>query len=113
MESPRQILKRQLDRLAEHGWNAYVGTELEFIVFEDSYESAWEQRYEDLTPANRYNIDYSILGTGRIEPLLRAIRLGMRDAGMQVESAKGECNPGPARDRVPVRDRTRRRATTT
>jgi glutamine synthetase len=94
MESPRQILKRQLARLAERGWTAYVGTELEFIVFEDSYETAWQKRYHGLVPANRYNIDYSIIGTGRIEPLLRAIRLGMRDAGMQVESAKGECNPG-------------------
>jgi len=93
-ESPRQILRRQLARLAERGWTAYVGTELEFIVFEDSYETAWQKRYHDLVPANRYNIDYSILGTGRIESLLRAIRLGMRDAGMQVESAKGECNPG-------------------
>jgi glutamine synthetase len=71
-----------------------VGTELEFIVFDDSYEQAWDKRYVDLTPANQYNIDYSILGTSRIEPLLRAIRLGMRDSGMQVESAKGECNPG-------------------
>jgi glutamine synthetase len=94
LESPRQILKRQLARLAERGWGAYVGTELEFIVFEDSFEAAWDKRYQDLTPPNRYNIDYSILGTSRIEPLLRAIRLGMRDAGMQVESAKGECNPG-------------------
>jgi glutamine synthetase len=93
-ESPRQILRRQLARLAERGWTAYVGTELEFIVFEDSYETAWQKHYHDLVPANRYNIDYSILGTGRIESLLRAIRLGMRDAGMQVESAKGECNPG-------------------
>jgi glutamine synthetase len=94
VESPRQILRRQLDRLAERGWVAMVGTELEFIVFEDSFERAWDLRYSDLTPANQYNVDYSILGTGRIEPLLRAIRLGMRDAGMQVESAKGECNPG-------------------
>jgi glutamine synthetase len=93
-ESPRQILKRQLARLAEYGWTAHVGTELEFIVFEDSYEAAWQKQYADLTPANQYNVDYSILGTGRIEPLLRAIRLGMRGAGMQVESAKGECNPG-------------------
>jgi glutamine synthetase len=93
-ESPRQILRRQLARLAERGWSAYVGTELEFIVFEDSYETAWENRYDKLTPSNRYNVDYSILGTSRVEPLLRAIRLGMRDAGMQVESAKGECNPG-------------------
>jgi glutamine synthetase len=63
-------------------------------VFNDSYEQAWDNRYRDLTPANQYNIDYSILGTGRVEPLLRAIRLGMRGAGLQVESAKGECNLG-------------------
>src|SRR6059058_396482 len=94
VESPRQILKRQLERLAERGWTAMVGTELEFIVFDDSYEAAWSKGYTDLTPANQYNNDYSILGTSRVEPLLRAIRLGMRDASMQVESAKGECNPG-------------------
>jgi glutamine synthetase len=94
LESPRQILKRQLARLAERGWTAYVGTELEFIVFEDSFEQAWDKGYRHLVPANQYNVDYSVLGTSRIEPLLRAIRLGMRGAGMQVESAKGECNPG-------------------
>jgi glutamine synthetase len=93
-ESPRQVLKKQLDRLAERGWTAFVGTELEFILFSDSYEHAWDNRYRDLTPANQYNIDYSVLGTSRVEPILRAIRLGMRDAGMQVESAKGECNLG-------------------
>jgi glutamine synthetase len=94
LQSPRQILRRQLDRLAERGWQAFVGTELEFIVFQDSYEQAWTSRYAGLTPANQYNVDYSILGTSRLEPLLRAIRLGMRDAGLQVESAKGECNLG-------------------
>ncbi|SDJ38418.1 glutamine synthetase [Frankineae bacterium MT45] len=92
--SPRQILRRQLDRLAERGWLAYVGTELEFILFDDTYETAFEKRYQGLRPANQYNVDYSVLGTSRVEPLLRAIRLGMRDAGMTVESAKGECNLG-------------------
>jgi glutamine synthetase len=94
VQSPRQILRRQLDRLAERGWLAMVGTELEFIMFEDSFEQAWEQGYSGLRPSNQYNADYSILATSRVEPLLRAIRLGMRDAGMQVESAKGECNLG-------------------
>jgi glutamine synthetase len=93
-ESPRQVLRRQLDRLAERGWYAYVGTELEFILFDETYEAAWDKRYASLTPSNQYNVDYSILGTSRVEPVLRAIRLGMRDAGMQVESAKGECNFG-------------------
>src|SRR3984957_19494253 len=93
-ESPRQILRPQLDRLAERGWHAYVGTELEFILFDETYESAWTKRYAGLIPSNQYNVDYSILGTARVEPVLRAIRLAMRDAGMQVESAKGECNFG-------------------
>ncbi|WP_377268334.1 glutamine synthetase family protein [Peterkaempfera sp. SMS 1(5)a] len=92
--SPRQILRRQLDRLAGHGWSAYAGTELEFIVFRDTYEAAWQRGYRDLTPANQYNVDYSLLGTARIEPLLARIRKEMGGAGMTVESAKGECNLG-------------------
>ncbi|MFF5113435.1 glutamine synthetase family protein [Streptosporangium sp. NPDC000509] len=92
--SPRQILRRQLTRLDERGWGAFVGTELEFVVFGDTYEDAWRRGYRDLTPANLYNVDYSLLGTARVEPLLRRIRLGMEGAGMYVESAKGECNLG-------------------
>ena len=92
--SPRQVLRRQVDALAEQGMTAMVGTELEFIVFLDSYEEAWEAGYRDLTPANQYNVDYSILGGARVEPLLRRIRLGMAGAGLEVESAKGECNFG-------------------
>ncbi|MFF9769422.1 glutamine synthetase family protein [Streptomyces sp. NPDC053086] len=92
--APRQILRRQLERLAALGYTAQVGTELEFIVFKDSYEQAWNANYRGLTPANQYNIDYSILGTGRIEPLLRRLRNDMAGAGLTVESAKGECNPG-------------------
>ncbi|HVK21557.1 MAG TPA: glutamine synthetase family protein [Actinokineospora sp.] len=92
--SPRQVLRRQLDRLADLGLGAFVGTELEFLVFEDTYEQAWSAGYRGLTPSNQYNVDYSLLGTGRIEPLLRDIRNGMTGAGMYVESAKGECNPG-------------------
>ncbi|MFI6305144.1 glutamine synthetase family protein [Amycolatopsis thailandensis] len=92
--SPRQILRGQLDRLAARGLAAFVGTELEFIVFDDTFESAWDRRYQDLRPANQYNVDYSMLGTSRIEPLLRRIRNDMGGAGLYVESAKGECNPG-------------------
>ncbi|MFC0862940.1 glutamine synthetase family protein [Sphaerimonospora cavernae] len=92
--SPRQILRAQLARLAERGWTALVGTELEFRVYEDSYEQAWQRGYRDMTPVNLYNVDYSLLGTARIEPLLRKIRLGMEGAGLYVESAKGECNLG-------------------
>jgi glutamine synthetase len=92
--SPRQILRRQLDRLHERGWEAHAGTELEFIVFKDSYEEAFAKGYRGLVPANQYNVDYSLLGTARIEPLLRRIRNEMAAAGMRVEDAKGECNFG-------------------
>jgi glutamine synthetase len=94
VSSPRQVLKRQLQRLSERGLEAFVGTELEFLVFMDTYEEAWRKGYRDLEPANYYNVDYSLLGTARIEPLLRRIRNTMGAAGLAVEDAKGECNFG-------------------
>jgi len=92
--SPRQILAAQVRRLADRGWTPMVGTELEFVVYNDTYEQAAAKNYRDLVPANQYNVDYSILGTSRIEPLLRRIRNEMAGAGLYVESAKGECNLG-------------------
>jgi glutamine synthetase len=92
--SPRQVLRRQVERLADLGLAADVGTELEFVVYRDTYEEAWNRGYRDLTPANLYNVDYSLLGAARVEPLLRRIRTEMTTAGMTVESSKGECNLG-------------------
>jgi glutamine synthetase len=92
--SPRQILRAQLERLAQRGWTANAGTELEFIVFRDTYEAAWKKGYRDLEPANLYNVDYSLLGTARVEPLIRRIRNSMFASGMVVEDSKGECNFG-------------------
>lgn len=92
--SPRRILQRQLERLAERGLKAYVGTELEFIVFDDSYRDAWRKGYRELTPASDYNIDYALLASTRMEPLLRDIRNAMDGAGMYCEGVKGECNFG-------------------
>ena len=94
VSSPRQVLLAQTDRLAQAGLRAFVGTELEFLLFTDTYEHAWDSGYRGLTPVNRYNVDYSLLGTARVEPLLRRIRNEMTGAGLSVESAKGECNPG-------------------
>ncbi len=93
-QSPRTVLGRQVQRAADLGYVALAGTELEFVLFDDTSEAAHELGYRDLTPANQYNIDYSILGTSRVEPLLRDIRNTMYAAGANVESAKGECNLG-------------------
>ena len=111
--SPRQILRRQLDRLAEHGLSAYAGTELEFCVYRDSYEDAWRRGYRDLTPANLYNVDYSMLGTAKVEPLLRRIRNEMAGAGLAPESAKGECNLGQHEIAFRYADALRHAPTTT
>jgi glutamine synthetase len=92
--SPRTMLKKQLDRLKTHGLSAWAATELEFIMFRNTYEDAWNKGYRGLTPANQYNNDYSILGTARVEPIIRRIRNAMQDAGIEVENSKGECNLG-------------------
>ena len=92
--SPRQILRAQLRRLAERGWMATASTELEFLVFRDSFEDAWRKGYRDLDPANLYTIDYSLMGTAKVEPLIRRIRNAMSGAGLVVENSKGECNLG-------------------
>ena len=94
VQSPRTILRSQLTKAADAGFVALAGTELEFIVFDTTYEDAWNSGYRNLVPANQYNVDYSILGTTRVEPLLRDIRNHMYAAGMNVEGAKGECNLG-------------------
>jgi glutamine synthetase len=92
--APRSILRGQLDRLAQRGMGAVAATELEFMVFDDTYRQAWANGYRNLTAATDYNIDYAMLASTRMEPLLRDIRLGMEGAGMYCEGVKGECNLG-------------------
>ncbi|GAA4413819.1 glutamine synthetase family protein [Fodinibacter luteus] len=92
--SPRAVLTAQAERAHALGYRALAGTELEFIMFENSFDDAWDRRYQGLTGANRYNVDYSILGGTKVEPVLREVRNEMYAAGVTVEGAKGECNLG-------------------
>lgn len=92
--SPRQILRRQLERLHARGLAAQVGTELEFMIFKSTYREAWDSGYRNLIKATPYSVDYALLDTTGIEPLVRRIRNSMEAAGMTVESSKGECNLG-------------------
>jgi glutamine synthetase len=92
--APRQILATQIGRLAERGLVPYAATELEFIIFDDTYRQAWASGYRGLTPATDYNADYGLLAGARLEPLLREIRLHMSSAGMRCEGVKGECHTG-------------------
>ena len=92
--APRRVLGRQLERLRERGLDAFVATELEFMVFDDTYREAWAKDYRELTPASDYNMDYAVMASSRLEPLLRDIRQNMQAAGLRWEAVKGECNKG-------------------
>jgi glutamine synthetase len=87
-------LKRQLERAAEAGFDPMFGSELEFYVLKESYEEAHAKDYRDLTPSVPYILDYHVLASTFVEPLIRQIRNGMQAAGIPVESSKGEAWPG-------------------
>jgi len=92
--SPRQILKRQIDRAAEHGLTVKFGSELEVYFFADSYRDAWAKEYRGLRPLSDYRADYHVLQTSKDEWLIRRIRLEMEAAGVPVEFSKGEWGLG-------------------
>ncbi|MEI2384328.1 glutamine synthetase family protein [Breoghania sp. JC706] len=92
--SPRAILKSQIDRLEEKGFRAFFASELEFYLFDETYESARQKRYGDLDTAGRYIEDYHIFQTSKEEGVMRAIRNGLQEAGIPVENSKGEWGPG-------------------
>ena len=92
--SPRQVLKAQIERAAALGYVPMAGSELEFYLLRETYQEAWAQRYEDLTPSVPYILDYHILAATYDEDLIRQIRNGMQGAGIRVESSKGEAWPG-------------------
>jgi len=92
--SPRAILKRQIARAAEMGFAPMMATELEFYLFRDSYDALAGRGWREIVPHTRYNIDYSILGTTKDEPVMRAIRNGLYGAGIPVECSKGEADAG-------------------
>jgi glutamine synthetase len=95
-ESPRRILRRQVERARASGLLPMLASELEFYLFKDSFDSARQKRYHDLVPVASYLEDYHILQTTKEEPVIRAIRNGMEAAGIPVEFSKGEWGAGQA-----------------
>jgi len=92
--APRAILKKQLKRLVKAKMSAMTASELEFYLFDETYEGAHEKHYKGLKTANWYIEDYHILGTTKEEGIMRAIRNGLEGAGIPVENSKGEWGPG-------------------
>jgi glutamine synthetase len=92
--SPRAILKKQIARLDAMGLKAYMASELEFFLFDDSYETCNTKGYRNMKTAGYYIEDYHILQTSKEEVYMRALRNGFHGAGIQVENSKGEWGPG-------------------
>ena len=92
--SPRAILKKQVARLEAMGMKAFMATELEFFLFDQTYEQANASGYRNLKPASAYNEDYHIFQTSKEEDVMRAIRNGLQAAGIPVENSKGEASAG-------------------
>ncbi|MCD2176499.1 glutamine synthetase family protein [Rhizobium sp. C1] len=92
--SPRAILKKQVKRLEAMGLKAYMATELEFFLFDQTYDDARESGYRDLRLCSGYNEDYHIFQTSKEEDVMRAIRNGLYGAGITVENSKGEASAG-------------------
>lgn len=92
--SPRAILKKQVKRLEDMGMKAYMASELEFFLFDQSYEAAQASGYRNLKLVSAYNEDYHIFQTTKEEEVMRAIRTGLQGAGIPVENSKGEASAG-------------------
>jgi glutamine synthetase len=93
-ESPRSVLRRQVQALEDQGLTCCCASELEFYLFNQTYHSAFTAGYRDLQPSSDYRIDYHLMQPTRDEPLMRAIRNGMTTARVPVESSKGEWSRG-------------------
>ncbi len=92
--SPRAILHKQVERLGAIGMQAMMASELEFYLFDETYESARRKSYSKLTTAGQYIEDYHIFQTSKEEDVMRSIRNGLEGAGIPVENSKGEWGPG-------------------
>ena len=92
--SPRGMLRNQVARLAAMGMSAFLASELEFYLFDETYESVEAKGWRDLKTTGTYIQDYHVFQTTKEEEVMRAIRKGLQAAGIPVENSKGEWGPG-------------------
>lgn len=92
--SPRAILKKQIARLKELGYDAKMATELEFFIFEQSFDEIRKNDFRNLQPISGYNEDYHIFQTTKEEGIMRPLRNLLYEAGIPIECSKGEAEAG-------------------
>ncbi|MGI9395364.1 MAG: glutamine synthetase family protein [Boseongicola sp.] len=92
--APREILKQQINRAEAIGLTPMMATELEFFLFEQSFDDIRRGGFRDLNPISGYNEDYHILQTTKEEHVMRPVRNLLVEAGVPVENSKGEAETG-------------------
>ena len=92
--SPRAILQKQIARLEKLGFDPMMATELEFFLFEKSYDEIRKNGFRELIPISGYNEDYNILQTTKEETVMRPLRNHLFAAGIPIENSKGEAEAG-------------------
>ncbi len=92
--APRQILKAQIARAEAMGLTPMMATELEFFLFEGTYDENRKRGYAALQPISGYNEDYHIFQTTKEEGVMRSLRNHLYGAGIPVENTKGEAETG-------------------
>ncbi|HEX9520320.1 MAG TPA: glutamine synthetase family protein [Streptosporangiaceae bacterium] len=87
-ESPRAVVRRVADQLANLGFSLICGPELEFFVCQQDAGGSWRRYANDLG-----NV-YVVGRKGDPQGLLLRMLRQLRDAGLQVTAANHEFSPG-------------------
>ncbi|WP_421906218.1 glutamine synthetase family protein [Mameliella sp.] len=92
--SPRAMLKKMVARAEAMGFTPMMATELEFFLFEKSFDEIRKSGFRDLATLSGYNEDYNIQLTSREEHVMRPVRNHLYAAGLPIENSKGEAETG-------------------
>lgn len=92
--APRSVLKKQLEMIETDAIQCFAASELEYYLLENSYKEAFQQNYQNLTPAGYYLEDYHIMQGTRNEKFTSVVRRHLKNSGIQVETSKGEWGLG-------------------
>lgn len=92
--APRSILKTQLKKASDLGYQVMSASELEYYVYEDSYKMASQKAYNNLEPMGWYIEDYHMLQCAREEKFTAVARRSLKNSGIPVENSKGEWGHG-------------------
>jgi len=94
--APRAILRRQLDRLAEHGLYPMAGIETEFSLYQGTGAGLEESGYRELRPVAPGNLDYALDHDPVSDRFFRHLQRALKGARLPVEAVKTEAGPGQA-----------------